>query len=135
VKPYTAQIIAAFKRLGVIGVYYMCGDVMPQLDAVMGMSPEALAVEESKKGFEIDIAEIRRRVGDSTALLGNFDAIHLLEHGSREDMEREVRRQIDACALNGGFAMSMGSPMTLTTPPQRLDLLASLTRQWGRFNE
>ena len=132
VMPYTRKIIETLKKLGLIGVYYMCGDVMPQLDAIMEMAPDALAVEEPKKGFTIDIVEVKRRVGDSMALLGNFDAICLLEHGSPAAMEREVRRQIDACARDGGFAMSMGSPMTLTTPPGRLDLLASLTRKWGQ---
>ncbi len=131
VAPYTKRVLDAFKSLGVIGIYYVCGDVMPQLDAILSMAPEALAVEESKKGFEIDIAEIKHRVGNSLALLGNFDAIYLLEHGAEQALEREVRRQIDACACDGGFAMSMGSPMTLTTPPERLDLLAALTRQWG----
>jgi uroporphyrinogen-III decarboxylase len=129
VMPYTGKLIEALKKLGLIGVYYVCGDVMPQLDAIMEMSPDALAVEESKKGFEINIAEVKRHVGNSMALLGNFDAIYLLEHGSPQAMEREVRRQLDACARDGGFVMSMGSPMTLTTPAERLDLLAVLTRK------
>jgi uroporphyrinogen-III decarboxylase len=131
VMPYTRRLIDELKRLRLFGVYYVCGDVMPQLDAIIEMAPEALAVEESKKAFRIDIAEIKKRVGNSMALLGNFDAICLLEHGSPQEMEREVRRQIDACARDGGFAMSMGSPMTLTTPPERLDLLAKLTRTYG----
>jgi len=133
VRPYTGRLIKALKELGVIGVYYVCGDVMPRLDAIMEMAPDALAVEESKKGFSIDIAEVRKRVGQTIALLGNFDAIFLLEHGTPKAMENEVRRQMDSCAREGGFAMSMGSPMTLTTPPERLDLLAALTRKWGKW--
>ena len=132
VMPYTQRLIDALRKSGVIGIYYVCGDVMPQLDVITEMSPDALAVEEPKKGFAIDVAEIKRRVGNSMALLGNFDAMDLLEHGPPAAMEREVRRQLDACARDGGFAMSLGSPMTLPTPPERLDLLAALTRKWER---
>jgi Fic family protein len=50
--------------------------------------------EESKKGFAIDIEEVAERVDGRMALLGNVDAIGLMEHGSDEELRAEIARQL-----------------------------------------
>jgi len=119
VHPYDQIIIDAVHSAGLISIYHFCGDVIPRLKHIKKMKPIIFGVEESKKGFEVDIAQVRAGLGEGTCLLGNIDVYDVVERGSPEAWAREVERQIRA----GGpekFIVSCGSPITHDTPPQRL---------------
>jgi uroporphyrinogen-III decarboxylase len=63
-------------------------------------------------------------------LVGNLDAIHLLEHGSDDDLRREVTRQLAAGRRNAGrFLFGIGSPITPGTPASRVRALADLVHE------
>ena len=109
-------------------VYYYCGAIDNRITHLAQLSADALAFEESKKGFEIELAAIRRVVGPERPLLGNIDAVRLRD-GDAKAIQREVERQFDA----GGpmIATSAGSPLTLDTDPAALDLLVKFTAALG----
>ncbi len=91
------------------------------LDVVHEKRKDALSLEESKKGFTIDIAEVAESVRGRCALLGNLDAIRLLPEGSEQELRAEIARQAAAGRRNGGrFVMSLGSPVTPGTSPERV---------------
>ena len=75
-------------------IYYYCGNPAPVWGAILSLPYDALSLEESKKGFRIDIEEVVDRVGGRACVLGNLDAITLLEHGSEEALRAEIGRQI-----------------------------------------
>jgi uroporphyrinogen-III decarboxylase len=89
-------------------------------------------VEESKKDFRIDIAEASEALGPDVCLFGNLDAIGLLEHGSDDDLRREVQRQMDVGRRRRGrFVLSIGSPVTPGTSVQRVRRYAALAHEYG----
>ena len=85
---------------------------------------DALAFEESKKGFVIDLREVRRVVGPARPLLGNLD-VTLLRDGDAGTVRAAVTEQYRRAGPL--LAMSCGSPVTLDTPPAKLDLLVEAT--------
>ena len=86
--------------------------------------------EESKKDFTIDIEEICEYVHGRCTVLGNLDAMGLLEHGSEVELRAEIKRQIKAGRNNGGrFIMSLGSPVTPGTPVTRVHLYHDLAHE------
>jgi hypothetical protein len=132
--PLIQAMVAEIRRLGMHSIYYYCGDPKGKLDLLVETGADALALEESKKGFTIDIGEVAACLRGRCALLGNLDAIHLLPGASEAELRREIERQIKAGRQNGGrFVMSIGSPVTPGTPPQRVRQYADLAHALGRM--
>ena len=92
---------------------------MPRLPHINELSPTVLAVEESKKGFTIDLAKVSGIVGDKVVVFGNLDATQVAKWSNAE-LERELQCQLDAARPARGFVFSMGSPFPLDTPRERV---------------
>jgi hypothetical protein len=84
-----------FLAQGLSAIHYFCGDPSGKWDRILALGADALSLEESKKGFSIDIEEVVDRVDGRMCVLGNLDAITLLERGSDAELER-VRRYLAA---------------------------------------
>lgn len=101
-------------------------------DRILSLGADALALEESKKGFSIDVEEVVDRVGGRMCVLGNLDAITLLDRGSDAELEREIGRQLRAGRRNDGrFIMSIGSPVTPGKPLERVRRYLDIAHQLG----
>jgi len=127
--PVVGGLIEAIRAAGMKSIYYYCGDPAGKWDAIAGLGADALAFEESKKGFVIDVADVVRRVGGRCAVMGNLDAIGVLERGTDAQLRAEIARQLTAGRANGGrFVMSLGSPVTPGTSPRRVRQYLALVR-------
>ena len=128
--PYVAALIEEARGLGLAVFYYFCGDPAGKWDLLFDLQPDALGLEESKKGFEIDIEEVVERARGRCALLGNLDAIELLPHASEPALRAEIARQIKAGRRNGSrFILSLGSPVTPGTSVERVRLYCDLVHE------
>lgn len=130
--PMVRQLVEAIRAAGMYSVYYYCGDPRDRWEALIEAGADALALEESKKGFTIDIEEVVERVAGRCAVFGNLDAVGVLQNGSDETLRAEVARQLAAGQRTGGrFIMSLGSPVTPATPVTRVRQYCSLVRELG----
>ncbi len=128
--PYVAQLVDEIRAQGMKSIYYFCGNPAGKWDLILSVGADALALEESKKAFSIDIDEVVDIVRGRCVVLGNIDAVGVLQDGSEEHLKHEIARQMAAGRRNGGkFIMSLGSPATPDTPPQRLRLYCDLTHE------
>ncbi len=109
--------------LGLLPIHYVCGDVVPRLERIAELDIAAVAVEESKKDFQIEIDEVIDRVAGRVSVLGNVDAVRFGLNSPLEAMAAEVKRQVRAGRRARGFVVSTGSPFPLDTNPRLLDAL------------
>jgi hypothetical protein len=130
--PYVTRLVDEIRANGMKSIYYYCGNPSGKWDMLFATGCDALSLEESKKGFEIDISEAAERSQGRCALLGNLDAIELLPNGSEDEIRREILRQIEAGRRNGGrFIMSLGSPVTPGTPVERVRWYCDTVHELG----
>ena len=109
------------RALGMKSIYYYCGDPADRWSLLLDTGADALSLEEGKKNFTIDIADVAERVAGKLTLLGNLDAVGILQDGSQEVLRAEVRRQVAAGRRNNSrFIMSLGSPVTPATSVARV---------------
>jgi len=120
------------RALGMKSIYYYCGDPADRWSLLLDTGADALSLEEGKKNFTIDIADVAERVAGKLTLLGNLDAVGVLQDGSQETLRAEVRRQIAAGRRNNSrFIMSLGSPVTPATSVSRVRRYCDLVHQLG----
>ena len=132
--PFVKTLVDEIRRLGMQSVYYFCGNPEGKWDEILSVGADALSLEESKKGFTIDMENVVHRAAGSCAVLGNLDAINLLEHGTETDLRREIARQIAAGRRHPGssgvrFVQSIGSPVTPGTTVERVRRYCEITRE------
>ena len=117
---------AEIARMGLQPVCMFWGDVMPILEDLAGIGIRGLLVEETKKGFTLDIAAIFKILAGRVCLFGNVDSLELLRHGSPESIAAEVRRQ--AGGAGAGFVTANGSPVAPGTPVENVRALLAAGR-------
>jgi hypothetical protein len=131
--PFVRALVEEVRAAGLKSIYYYCGDPTDRWDHLLAVGADALSLEESKKGFVVDVDEVVQRVRGRCAVLGNLDAIELLPHASEDELRAEIQRQVAAGRRNGSrFVMSLGSPVTPGTPVSKVRLYCDLAHELGR---
>jgi uroporphyrinogen-III decarboxylase len=122
--------IAEARRLGLTVILYYCGDVIPRLPWLRRLGMDALAVEESKKGFSVDIADVIAGMDGTCCVFGNVDAVQVVSEGTAEAIQAEVHRQLRLGGHAKGFVLCQGSPFTLDTPPDKVSWFIRCARRF-----
>ena len=131
--PLIQAMVEEIRALDMHSIYYFCGDPKGKLGLILETGADAMSLEESKKGFSIDILEMSKYIDGRCTLLGNLDAIHLLPKAREPLLRDALTYQIEAGWYNKGrFIMSIGSPVTPGTTHHQVRLYTELTHQLGR---
>ncbi|MGC8805696.1 MAG: uroporphyrinogen decarboxylase family protein, partial [Candidatus Ratteibacteria bacterium] len=128
--PYLKKLIDAIRVAGGKSIYYYCGNPWDRMDKILQAGADAIAFEEGKKNFQIDIEKVVDVVDGRCTVFGNLDAINLLPHAEERQLKQEIKRQLKAGVKNKRkFVMSLGSPVTPETSVERVRLYCDLSRK------
>ncbi|NIO20221.1 MAG: hypothetical protein GTN76_05625, partial [Candidatus Aenigmarchaeota archaeon] len=130
--PYAQKLVNELRKLNMKCIFYFCGAVRKILDSLLTIKSDAFAFEENKKGFEIDIMQIRELTKGKSCLFGNFDALYTLRSTS-EEIEAKVEEMILELAPGGGFILGTGSPLLKNVPVANFDTMIKTARRVGRY--
>ena len=127
-----APLVEEVRSLEMKSIHYFCGNSTGKWALILSVGAGAIALGEGKKGYTIDIEDVVERVQGRRVILGNLDAIGVLQDGSEAQLRAEVARQIAAGRRNGSrFIMSLGSPITPATPVDRVRRYCEMVRELG----
>lgn len=128
--PVVRRLVEEIHSVGMKGIYYFTGSPKGKWNLLLDSGADALSLEEGKKGWDVNIEEAANIVQGRVALLGNLDAIGILQDGSEESLRLEIKRQLSAGRLNKNrFVMSLGSPVTPGTPADRVRLYCDMVHE------
>jgi hypothetical protein len=106
VAPYDAPLIEAAHNAGQRISYHTCGGMMPILEDLAAMKPDAMETfTPVGMGADVDLAEAKKRIGDKVCMIGGFDQFHFLKDCTEEQTRAEVRRCFEAAGEGGGFIL------------------------------
>jgi uroporphyrinogen decarboxylase len=107
VAPYDAFLIDAAHSSGQKIVYHTCGGMMPILEDIAAMKPDAMETfTPSGMGGDTLLGEAKKRIGDKVCMIGGFDQYHFFKDCSEHATRKEVRRCFEAAGGGGGFILS-----------------------------
>ena len=106
VAPYDSQLIQLAHEAGQRIVYHTCGGMMPLLERLAAMKPDAMETftPESMGGDTI-LAEAKKRIGDRVCMIGGFDQFHYFKGCTPEKTRRAVRMCFEDAGKGGGFIL------------------------------
>jgi uroporphyrinogen decarboxylase len=106
VAPYDSGLIALAHEAGQRIVYHTCGGMMPILEQIAGMGPDAMETfTPVDMGGDVNLAEAKRRIGDKVCMIGGFDQFHFFSGCTPEQTRAEVRRCFEAAGEGGGYIL------------------------------
>ncbi|MBO3831839.1 MAG: hypothetical protein FGF51_00425 [Candidatus Brockarchaeota archaeon] len=95
VKPALKREVYAFKKKGAFVVLHSDGYIMPILQEIVDTGIDAYQCIDVIAGMRM--REVKEKFGDKICLVGNVDP-RIIEHGAKQDVEKEVER----CLREGG---------------------------------
>lgn len=124
--PYMKTMVNEIHRLGHKAILLYYGGIADRLEQIASIGADGLSMETSMKNYVNDVEAIVKKIGDRVTVFGNIDPYGVLEKGSDEELETEMRRQAQAGRQGRGFVMCTGSPITVNTPLSRVQLFLEL---------
>lgn len=107
VAPYDAPLIDLAHEAGQRIVYHTCGGMMPLLERLAAMGPDALETfTPADMGGDMVLAEAKRRIGDRVCMIGGFDQFHFFTGCTPGETRRAVRNCFEAAGEGGGYILS-----------------------------
>lgn len=110
------EFYSEVNNAGIIPMCYFTGDCPGLIDKIKELDIKVLLLEESKKNFHIEPAEIIERLGEDRAVVGNIDSVNVLLSGTEEEVRACAAKQLQECRSDC-FISGTGSPIALGTPP------------------
>lgn len=106
VAPYDAELIELAHAAGQRIVYHTCGGMMPLLERLAAMKPDAMETfTPPDMGGDMRLAEAKQRIGAQVCMIGGFDQFHFFVGCTPEATRAEVRRCFEEAGPNGGYIL------------------------------
>jgi hypothetical protein len=106
VAPYDCELIDLAHRSGQRIAYHTCGGMMPILEQIAAMRPDAMETFTPKgMGGDVDLGAAKARIGDRVCMIGGFDQFHFLTGCTEAQTRAEVRRCFEAAGEGGGYVL------------------------------
>ncbi|MEN8230006.1 MAG: uroporphyrinogen decarboxylase family protein [Bacteroidota bacterium] len=107
VAPYDAELIEAAHQAGQRVVYHTCGGMMPILEEIASMNPDAMETfTPPDMGGDANLKEAKQRIGDKVCMIGGLDQFHFFKGCSEQETRDEVRRCFNEAGDGGGFILA-----------------------------
>jgi len=107
VAPYDAELIDAAHAVGQRIVYHTCGGMMPILENITDMKPDAMETfTPPSLGGDVNLEEAKKRIGHRVCLIGGFDQFHYFAGSTPEKTRAAVRRCFEEAGGGGGYILA-----------------------------
>ncbi|NUQ71088.1 MAG: hypothetical protein HUU17_09735 [Chthonomonadales bacterium] len=130
VTPYLARLLQGERDLGFYTIKHTDGNIMPILDQLVQANPHALHSIDPQAG--VDIAEVKRLVGDRVCLIGNVNC-GLLDSGTEEEVVENVRYSLRHGMPGYGYIFSTSNCVYTGMRLSRYELMLDTWRQYGNY--
>jgi len=79
---------------------------------------------------EVDIGEVKAKMGHQVALMGNVPPLDVGVRGTPAEVARWARDCLEKAAPGGGMILSFGGGVSPGTPAENIDALLEAAREW-----
>jgi uroporphyrinogen decarboxylase len=132
VLPYLKQLVSGYRELGFYVVKHSDGNIMPILDRIVEARPHAIHSLDPQGG--VDMAEVKRLIGDKVCLIGNVNC-GLMDTGTDDEVIESARYALRHGMPGGGYIFSTSNCIYTGMPLRRYELILDVWRKEGNYPE
>ena len=127
IEPYLQHIFKAFE--GLIRIYHNDTPCPKLLEPLVEAGFDVFNFS-----HEIDIAEVKEKMGHRVALMGNVAPLDLGVRGNPAEVYAAAMDCLDKAAPGGGMILSFGGGVSPGTKPENIDALLKAAQDWKQPN-
>ena len=131
IHPCLREMVEITHRAGVPFIKHTDGHIWPIMDSLLATGMDALDPIEPMAGM--DIGEVKERLGDRIALVGNVDCTMVLTQGSLEEVAEAVRETIAKASPGGGHVLASSNSIHPAVRPENYRAMVEAGRRWGKY--
>lgn len=130
IMPYLKKLIAGYRDQGFYTIKHTDGNIMPILDQLVDCNPHALHSLDPQGG--VDMAEIKRLVGDKVCLIGNVNCA-MMDSGTDEEVVESTKYALEHGMPGGGYIFSTSNCIYTGMKLERYELILDIWRKYGNY--
>ena len=131
VAPYLTEFISGLHSLGYLCIKHTDGNIMPILDQLAAAKPDALHSLDPQGG--VDIAEVKRLVGDRICLIGNVNC-GLIDTGTDDEYLESARYALEQGMPGYGYIFSTSNCVYTGMSLERYRAILDLWKEIGNYD-
>lgn len=132
--PYDTKMHDALRNIGHKSVYHTCGGMTKIVDLIVQnhcdvsetLSPTTIGGDIET---DADASKVCQTLSKKLGMIGGMDQFHILEAGSKEQIETEVERLFHLYGQEGGYIMSACDHF-FEIPPQNLKIFTDVAKKY-----
>ena len=132
IKPRHAEIVSFIKaRTNAKIIHHCCGACSEIIPDLIEIGVDVLNPTQTSAAH-MDPFELKRNFGKDITFWGGLDVIHLLPIGTKQEVEDEVKRHIDALAPGGGYVLAPSHVIQQYTPAENVLTMYKTALEYGK---
>jgi hypothetical protein len=125
--PFVQRVNEVFN--GALRIYHNEGHILHLAHLISCAGFDAFQV-----GPETNLAELRQRVNNDLALIGNIDPVYTFPSGSPQEVKEACKQAIETGGINGGFILSTGGgPPRSGAPVHNIEAMIAAVNEIGQY--
>ncbi|HOD92561.1 MAG TPA: uroporphyrinogen decarboxylase family protein [Clostridia bacterium] len=130
ITPFLSKIIKGIRDAGGYAIKHTDGNIMPILDQLVEANPHAIHSLDPMAG--VDIAKVKKLVGDKVCLIGNVNCA-LLQTGTDEQVIESAKYCLTHGKPNGGYIYSTSNVPFKGLELKRYQLVLDIWKQYRKY--
>lgn len=130
ITPYLCDLIKGYREQGFYVIKHTDGNIMPILDRLVEAQPHALHSLDPQGG--VDIAELKKQIGDQITLIGNVNC-SLLDTGNDDECVESARYALQHGMPGGRYIFSTSNCIYTGMRLERYELILNVWRKEGNY--
>jgi uroporphyrinogen decarboxylase len=106
---------------------HTCGNIEPLIPSFIDLGVDVLDPVQPES---MDVVQIKKKYGKDICLRGGISSQKVLAHGSKEDVQQEVKEKLDILMPGGGYIFSPGHPVFQVDIPTE-NIVTMYETAWG----
>lgn len=129
--PYIELQVRTAHDAGVPFIKHTDGAIWSILDQMVEAGIDAIDPIEPIAGM--DIGEVKDRLGDRVAVIGNVDCTEILTHAAVEDVVDAVKETIAKASVGGGHILASSNSIHPGVRPENYSAMVEAARRFGVY--
>lgn len=131
IRPRLKRMVDVIHEEGALVIKHSDGNLYPLLESIVSCGADGLNPIEPVAGM--DLATVKRLVGNRIALVGNVDCGHLLSHGTVEQVRQAVQQCIIDAGPGGGYLLSSSNSIHSSCKAENLKAMVEAGLEFGSY--
>jgi len=132
IKPRLASLVDLVHSYGAKFMLHSCGSVVEVIPDIIETGVDVLDPVQTKAAGMVP-ETLKERFGSQLCFHGGLDTQDVLPHGTREQVEEEVRHLIRVLAPGGGFLFNSSQALLPDTPIENVETMYQAAHRWGVY--